>query len=210
MSNLDKFIQEQEAKRQIETKKLLDKINYRQGLIDEKNELIEKINFEKTLIIDDLLKTIKNLNSSEISLIWGANSQYFYDAWRYFHSKDETKNEETKKKWKQSYNYVIARVNSVILLDNKDFKLKKIITYGYDGYQYAFEYKYKKQMFEVVIPMFDNTTNENYKEMLSGYRVYIQTSESCWSSIINDLDPNIVAQKLKEYIEKLEVEDDKN
>ena len=204
MSNkeiIDKLTKELETERQLKTAQQLKEIDYRQNLIDEKSELIKKINFEKTLIIDDLVKTIKTLSSSEISLIWGANSQYFHDAWRYFNYKDKVEDEEEKKKWKQSYEYVIAKINSTILLDNKNFKLKKIVVYGYDGYQYAFEYKYKKQTFEIAIPMFDHTTSENYKEMLLGYRIFIQTSESCWSLIIKDLAPNVVAQKLKEYIE---------
>ncbi len=198
---IDKLTKQLETERQLKTAQRLKDINYRQNLISEKNELIEKLNFEKTLITDDLVKTIKNLNSSEISLIWGANSQCFHDAWRYFHSKDEIKNEEIKKKWKRNYEYVITRITEVLLLDNKNFKLKKINAYGYDESHFGFEYKYKKKMFEISIPMFDNTTNENYKEILLGYKVYIQTSEHCWSLIAKDLDPNVVAQKLKEYVE---------
>ena len=198
---VDKFTKQLETERQLKTAQYLKEINYRQNLIDEKDELIKKLNFEKTLVMDNLVKLIQDLNSSEVSLIWGATSQYFHDAWRYHNSKNEIKDKEKKEKLKQSYGYVIARITFVILLNNKDFKLQKIVTYGYDGYQYAFEYKYKKQMFEIVIPMFDNTTNENYKEILAGYKVFIQTSESCWTLIIKDLDPNVVAQKLKEYIE---------
>lgn len=197
---IDKLIKQLETERQLKTAQRLKDINYRQNLINEKNELIEKINFEKTLIINNLVDNIKNLNSSEISLIWGASSQYFRDAWKYFHYKDKEKDEETKKKWKRSYEFVITKINSDILLDNKDFKLKNILYCGYDNSQFSFEYTYKKQVFEISIPMFDNTTLDNYKEMLLGYRVYIQTSESSWSLIIKDLDPNIVAQKLKEYI----------
>lgn len=205
---LDKLSKQLETERQIQTAHNFREINYRQNLIDEKDELIKKLNFEKTLVINNLIKLIQDLNSSEVSLIWGANTQYFHDAWRYFHSKKEIKDEEKKKKMKQSYDYVIARINSVILLDNKDFKLKKIIAYGYDSSQFSFEYEYKEQTFEITIPMFDNTTSENYKEMLSGYKVFVPTSENFWTLIIKDLDPNVVAQKLKEYIEG--DKDDKN
>ena len=96
------------------------------------------------------------------------------------------------------------QIKSRILLDNKEFKLQKISAYGYDGRGYSFIYKYKKETFEIYIPMFDLANEATYKDMLIGYRVLIQTSESTWTSIICDLNPGVVAKKLKEYIEKLD------
>jgi hypothetical protein len=209
VNNFEKFISEQEAKRQIETKKLLDKINYRQDLINEKDKIIKNINYEKELITNDIVELVRNLTSSEISLIWGASSVYYDDAWRYFHYKDEIKDEEKNKKMKNTYNLVLMQIKSKILLEDKNFKLQNIYFYGYDKMCYSFVYKYKKHVFELKIPMFDIANKETYIDMMLGYQILIQTSEHCWSTIICDSNPDVVANKLKEYIKELEIEDDK-
>lgn len=208
ISELEKFAMGQEAKRQIETKNMLDKINYRQGLINKKNQIIENLNYEKELITNDIISIVKNFISSEISLIWGAGSGYYDDAWKYFHYKDEITDEEKKKKLKDAYDLVLMQIKSRILLDNKDFKLQNIYFYGYDKTYYIFVYEYKNHVFEIKIPMFDRASSENYQDMMLGYKILIQTSESCWSIIICDLHPVVVADKLKEYIKTLEVKDE--
>lgn len=204
MNIVDKFIQEQEAKCQIETKKLLDKINYRQGLIDEKDKIIKNLNYEKELITDDIVKLVQSLSSSEIALCWGANNRLYHDAWYYYHHINEIEDEENKKKLKNNYDFVLKQIKTKILLDNKEFKLQTISAYGYDGRGYSFIYKYKKEIFEIYIPMFDIANSAIYMDMLIGYRVLIQTGGSTWTSIICDLSPDVVANKLKEYIEGVE------
>lgn len=204
MGELEKFTLEQEAKRQLETKNMLDKINYRQGLINEKDKIIKNLNYEKELITDDIVNLIKNLTSSEMALCWGANNRLYRDVWYYYHHINEIEDEENKKKLKNSYDLVLMQIKSRILLDNKEFKLQNISAYGYDGRGYSFIYKYKKETFEIYIPMFDVANEGTYQDMLIGYRILIQNSKSTWTSIICDLNPNVVANKLKEYIEKLE------
>lgn len=177
MNNFDKFIQKQEVTRQIETKKLLDKINYRQGLINEKDKIIKNLNYEKELITDDIVKLVQSLSSSEIALCWGANNRLYHDAWYFFHHKDENYDEEKKNKLKNSYDLILMQIKTNILLKNKDFKLQDISMYGYDGQGYSFYYKYKKYTFELYVPMFDLANKETYKDMLLGYRVLIQTGK---------------------------------
>lgn len=199
---LDKFIQEQEAKRQIETKNMLDKINYRQGLINEKDKIINNINYEKELITNDIVRIVKGLNSSELSLIWGADSRTYHDAWLY-QTKDVVNNENIDR-LKNSHKLVLEQINDKILLNNKKFKLKEVVMYGYDGRGYSFYYKYKKHTFEIYVPMFEKATKETYKDAMLGYKVLVETSEQIWSTIICDLNYSVVAQKLKEYVENLE------
>lgn len=208
ISELEKFALDQEVKRQLETKNMLDKINYRQGLINEKNKIIENLNYEKELITNDIVGMVKNFMSSEMSLIWCASNMYYDDTWRYFHYKDEIKDEEKKKKMKNTYDLVLMQIKSKILLENKDFKLQNIYFYGYDKSYYSFVYEYKTHIFELKIPMFDSVSNVNYQEMMLGYRILIQTSKSCWSIVICDLNPDVVANKLKEYIKTLKEKND--
>ena len=82
--------------------------------------------------------------------------------------------------------------------------MQTISAYGYDGRGYSFIYKYKKEIFEIYIPMFDIANSAIYMDMLIGYRVLILTGVSTWTSIICDLSPDVVANKLKEYIEGVE------
>ena len=204
MNNFEKFIQEQEVQMEKETKNLLDKINYRQGLINEKDKTIKNLNYEKELITDDIVKLVQSLSSSEIALCWGANNRLYHDAWYYYHHINEIEDEENKKKLKNNYDFVLKQIKTKILLDNKEFKLQTISAYGYDGRGYSFIYKYKKEIFEIYIPMFDIANSAIYMDMLIGYRVLIQTGGSTWTSIICDLSPDVVANKLKEYIEGVE------
>lgn len=203
---LEQFIQEQEAKRQIETKNILDKIDYRQGLINEKNKIINTLNYEKELITEDIVKLVKGLNSSELSLIWGATSKQYHDAWLW--NQQDVINNKNIDELKNSYKLVTLQIQDRLLLNNKKIKLKDISLYGYDEIGYSFYYEYKKHTFEIYVPMFERATKENYKDMLLGYKLLIKTSEYTWDTIIRDLNYNVVAQKLKEYIENLEAKDE--
>ena len=206
LSGLEQFIQEQEAKRQIETKNILDKIDYRQGLINEKNKIINTLNYEKELITEDIVKLVKGLNSSELSLIWGATSKQYHDAWLW--NQQDVINNKNIDELKNSYKLVTLQIQDRLLLNNKKIKLKDISLYGYDEIGYSFYYEYKKHTFEIYVPMFERATKENYKDMLLGYKLLIKTSEYTWDTIIRDLNYNVVAQKLKEYIENLEAKDE--
>lgn len=206
LSALEQIMQNQEAKRQIETKNILDKIDIRQGLINEKNKTINNLNYEKELITEDIVKLVKELNSSELSLIWGATSRIYHDAWLW-NQQDVIKNKNTDE-LKNSYNLVTMQIKDRLLLNNKKIKIKSISMYGYDEMGYSFYCEYKKHTFEIYVPMFERATKENYKDMMLGYRLLIATSEYTWDTIICDLNYNVVAQKLKEYIENLEVEDE--
>lgn len=206
LSGLEQFIQEQEAKRQIETKNILDKIDYRQGLINEKNKIINTLNYEKELITEDIVKLVKGLNFSELSLIWGATSKQYHDAWLW--NQQDVINNKNIDELKNSYKLVTLQIQDRLLLNNKKIKLKDISLYGYDEIGYSFYYEYKKHTFEIYVPMFERATKENYKDMLLGYKLLIKTSEYTWDTIIRDLNYNVVAQKLKEYIENLEAKDE--
>lgn len=206
LSGLEQFMQNQETKRQIETKNILDKIDYRQGLINEKNKIINNLNYEKELITEDIVKLVKGLNSSELSLIWGATSKQYHDAWLW--NQQDVINNKNIDELKNSYKLVTLQIQDRLLLNNKKIKLKGISLYGYDETGYSFYFEYKNHTFEIYVPMFERATKENYKDMLLGYKLLIKTSEYTWDTIIRDLNYNVVAQKLKEYIENLEVEDE--
>lgn len=204
------YIKNLEEERLLKAKLLLNKINHKQDLINKKNEQIENLNYEKDLITEDIVHTIKNsLQDSEFNLIWGASSVY-RDAWRYGYNKDYPdanifKDDETKDKAKKAYKWVTDSIKEKILLNNKKFKLKSISVYGYDNQGYSFYYTYGKQAFEIYIPMFNTTNKDNYKEMLLGYRILIKTSDNCWKCILYNIDYHQLANNFKEYLEKLEV-----
>ena len=206
ISGLEQIMQELEAKRQIETKNILDKIDYRQGLINEKNKTINNLNYEKELITEDIVKLVKGLNSSELSLIWGATSKQYHDAWLW--NQQNVINNKNIDELENSYKLVTMQIKDRLLLNNKKIKLKDISMYGYDEMGYSFYFEYKKHTFEIYVPMFERATKENYEDMLLGYKLLIKTSEYTWDTIICDLNYNVVAQKLKEYIENLEVKDE--
>ena len=201
MEELHERLKEQ---RLLKAKILKQQIEKRSNLVAEKESLIEKINYEKRLIVNDIINTFKNeMQSSEFNLIWGIDETSYYTVWLYHQNKND------EEKTKQLFKWITDVIKEKILLNNKHFKLTEIIMTGYNRQSYRFEYKYKKHKFGVEIPMFNTTNNENYKEMLLGYKIYHYTSEYTLELIISNLDYNQLANEFKQYIDSLEIKNEK-
>lgn len=203
MENLNYLMQNIEEKHLFKVKVLEQQTKKRLNLIEEKNNTIKNLEYEKDLITEDLIRIIKEEMNQELNLIWGKDSySAYHTVWVYNQNKNNVKDQE---KAKQLFKQITNTIREKILLGNKDFKLIEIIMKGYNGESYEFMYKYKKHKFGIKIPMFNTVNKENYNDMLLGYKIYYYKSEHCCTNIMFNLNYNQLANDFKQYIESLEV-----
>lgn len=131
----------------------------------------------------------------------GFFSDTFHNIWRYFHYKEEIKKQELEQ-IETVFNYVTSQIKEKILLNDENFELTKIVDSCY-GRHYVFEYSYKNHNFSVYIPMFGKANDENYAELLEGYKIYHEKSKYYNEIIAYGLDYDEVAKDLKEFIQNL-------
>lgn len=202
--NYDKFnnlpYKSYEAMQGEKAKYVLDEIKLRVERKNQKDKLIEELNYEKDLITHDIISIIKNdLAYTEYNLFAGHNQEMFSKAWRYINLKKDI-DKETKKDYKKSFDFVTHIIEENILSGNKDFKLKEIYDYNFSqGYDFIYEYKDHK--FSISIPMFANTNEKNYSQMLYGYRISHYESKHTSMQIIYGLDYTKVANDFKQWLE---------
>ena len=201
LEELDEFVLQQQHKEKLKAQNIVSEIQIRQKRKNDKIKLIEELNYEKDLITNDIVGIIqRDLSCSQYNLFRGFNPDVFRKVWQYYHYKDTLTNKE-KEEFKSSYEYIVSVIKEKILLNNNDFELTKIIDSCFERH-YVFEYLYKNQQIQVYIPMFLHTDNENYLEMLEGYKVYHNVDKYRYDCIICGLDYDEVASKLKEWSEK--------
>lgn len=200
--NLEDFISQQEKNEKLKAEIVLEKIKIRQQRKNDKIKKIEELNYEKDLIVDDIINIVKKeLNCSKYNLFTGFFSDTFHNIWRYFHYKEEIKKREIEQ-IETVFNYVTSQIKEKILLNDENFELTKVVDSCY-GRHYVFEYSYKNHNFYVYIPMFDKANDENYAELLEGYKIYYKKSEYHDEIIAYGLDYDEVAKELKEFIQNL-------
>ena len=209
-----------ENQEEIEKKFIIDEIKARQDKLEKKDEQIANLEYEKGLILSDILNTINtDLRNSSWNLFRYFDADIFWQAWRYCQHKDElkedVKNGEMTKddfdKSKTSFEYTKDVVQRKFFGEEfKDkVKFKEILKNWEVGYEYVFTYK--KQEIQVFIPTF-MCDAKTYDYMLSGYHASYRESEVCISWITQDLDYNKVAERLQEWLrnEEWKKKDEKN
>jgi hypothetical protein len=181
-------------------KYVLDEIKLRQERKKKKDKLIEELNYEKDLITHDIINIIRSdLTYTKYNLFVGYNQEMFSKAWRYINLRKDA-DKEVKKDYKKSFDFVTHIIEENILSGNKDFKLKEIYDYNFSQ-AYEFIYEYKDHKFSISIPMFANTNEKNYLQMLYGYRISHYESKHTSMQIIYGLDYTKVANDFKQWLE---------
>lgn len=203
--NYDKFnnlpYKSYEAMQGEKAKYVLDEIKLRQERKNQKDKLIEELTYEKDLITHDIINIIKSdLAYTQYNLFAGHNQEMFSKTWKYINfKKSENIDKETKKDYKKSFDFVTNIIMENILLGNKDFKLKEIYDCNFSQ-AYNFIYEYKNNKFSINIPMFANTNEKNYLQMLYGYCISHYDSKHSSRQIIYGLDYTKVANDFKQWL----------
>lgn len=191
---------------------VLEKIKLRQEVLTNKDNEIDKLQYERTLILNDICNTINiDLRNSSWNLFRFFEPNMFWKAWKYFHYKKDLDNDLKNKEitqeeynsYKSSFGYTKDTVQRVFF--GEDFKekveFKEVIGFWEVGYEYIFTYE--NQEIQIFIPNF-NCDAKTYEYMLKGYHISYRQDECCVCYIVEDLDYNKVANKLQEWMKNEE------
>ncbi len=192
---------------QLKSNYIVNEIKKRQEKLAAKEEMIANLQYEKDLILNDIIEVIKqDLAISGHYILRGFNAETMLEkAWRYCCHKNEPEyyqTEEAREEDKNCYNYILITINRSILLDKKEFKFNdKIINYNY-GTSYEFEYIIRGHKIFINIPNYSNANVKNYLDLLEGYIVRYEESENVYGIITNNLDYQELAKDLIAWINK--------
>lgn len=181
-----------------EAKNIIDEINNKQNKLQKKEEQIYDLKYEARLIAEDIVNTIKiDIYRSTYNLFRTITPNIFWGCWRYSNDKESAKD------YKESFDTIINMIEKNILKNNTNFKLYKIYDYNYGTY-YEFEFTYIDTKLRIDIPMYNNASINNYKELLAGYRLYLNTSENSSTKIYQSIDFRELADFLEKYVQSLD------
>ena len=194
-----------EAKEAAKNQYILDEIKRRQTRLKEKDDAIAELKYERDLISQDIVSTIReDLNYSCINLFNFLNlGDMFFHAWRYANNHNDVTfytDEKVKEEEKQSYEFISQVIEEKILKNNKEFKrVDSVIDYCYSLY-YEFTYKIRGHEIYICIPNFNLASEKTYQELLHGYIIRYQESEYCIGAICSDIDYTKIYDKLMTWI----------
>ena len=95
--------------------------------------------------------------------------------------------------------------------NDKKFKLKKIISYGYEGYAWRFVFEGYGKTIDITVPYMRNITTENVKYAHYGMFTFsVQEAEHVWKMLKGSYEMSEIAQIVKDYVKKWTGEESKN
>lgn len=201
---LDAYFENQEKK---EKQELLDKIKKVQDRLNNKDKVIEELQYERNLIFGNLCNIISNdLKNSVFNIFRGFTSDICWKAWRWHHYKDNVDEElangkltkDEYDKYKACFDLTVGRIIECFFGELKDkVKFKEIIKNWTVGYDYI--YTYKDQEVTILIPVF-HADIKDYCYALDGYRAGYKESEYVRGYITSSLDYKEVAKKLQDWL----------
>ena len=174
-------------------------VTERLTMMQYKQTQIDTLKYEKDLIEQDIINTIKNSYTYEedYNIIWGGNYEQFFSEVKE-HLKD-------KRKHKDTFNFIDNIIKTKLLDNHTEFELCEVIDFHGQGWvpdvtSYRVYYKYKDIKLEVAIPNFKVATVKDYEYLLAGTGILYQVSENVWNTIGYDINYKNVAEKFKEWI----------
>lgn len=200
---------------------ILNSIKSRTEKQAQKQVEIDNLTYEKGLIVDDIIKIIKeDLANCSYNIFRYFNiDDTMWRAWRYFNLKKEKKLKElepseglTETDYKNALDFIETQVkNTLIPEEYSDAKLVDFIAYNYNAEAYELTYKIKDKNndleFLIEIPMFNQANEKNYLTMASGYS--LRQHIGCEITLeFSELDWKKFREKLKEWLDKRYVEKD--
>ena len=204
--DLRRLWMDKEEKDKLDAEDLLKTIKTKQDKIKAKEDLIENLLYEKSLITQDLCKSVKEIQDSYFGLFrYIVNGDFMWRTWKYFNYKDEVENdeeltEEEKERYRNDFEFVTVRIKRAFELDD-DFELLAVSMYNYyAGYYFQYKYtgdKYRHEEIEIYIPDFTRGDIQD----IGGYHINYKSSECCWDYIANGLDYHELAKTLKKWLE---------
>ena len=95
------------------------------------------------------------------------------------------------------------------LSNDKNFKLTRIISCGYESYAWSIEFEGYKKTFRIEIPMMKSLTVENIGSAHDGMFAFcVKTSEVSWSTLKKSYKIKDISDFIREYFELDKVEEE--
>lgn len=196
-----------EEREEARNKYILEEINKRQQKLKNKEDEIDNLQYERNLVLNDLLSVIRtDISHSGLNLFrYLDEGDLFYESWRYANNHknkdfEPYKDNAVKKKEKQSYGFVTSQIERLILNGNTEFKrVDSVMDYYYSLY-YEYTYEIRGHEIYICIPNFHRADDKNYQELLSGYVIRYKESDYCIGWICSDIDYTKIYDKLMAWI----------
>lgn len=176
-----------------QVKQILKPLELKEQRLADKEAIISQLQYEKELIEEDIVNTIKNLHNSSINIFPYCKTDLLSNVWRGWG------NENKSKQLKTDLDFVLNVIKLRLLNNDDDFKLKDIYDFCYSA-AYEFIFDYKGQDILVYIPVFANINKENKLYIMCGYSIQYKQSEHIWDTITHGFDTNKISQDLKEWL----------
>ncbi len=179
-----------------------------------KQELIDELDYERKLIVEDALKQVREeLNNSSYSIFPFTNSDIFYKAWKYFNYKKSGKLSEIEKAYeehpmdgyslkdyKNDFGYAYRTIKGYLIPEKYEkAELIKIYDCSYSS-SYEFYFRINNIDFIIEIPVFMNVTQDNYADIIAGYK--LRQEEGCSISLeFSEINPAVFKDKLDKWLD---------
>lgn len=185
-----------EAKQELARQATLSNLQQKQDFLKEKNALVERLEYEKTLIQNDIISYIQTDINSYFGMFSGLSDQMYSKFFQIFHQPKEKRTKEEQ----DLYKMIINDITTKFLHSNKDFKIDDVYDYNF-GEKYEFFFKYKKHRVYITIPQFSCANEKNYLSLLTGYDFGIEKNEHYFEVLYSSLRYEEVADFIKNWVE---------
>ena len=175
------FLRMQKAQDE-EDRLLILELDAKYEKLKQKHAQIENLKYEESLIKGDIIRYISE---------------------RLYHNKkDEFSKDEDWDSYKKSFNYVTKTIQQAFFSNPNDFELKEVLDYNHSQ-STEFRYIYKKNKKKDVIieiPNFNCCDDNNFLDLMLGYRVCYHEYENVISTLARSWFVDELKQKIDDYI----------
>lgn len=184
---------------------LLEDLNFKYEKLKEKHAQVENLKYEEALIKCDVIRYIsERLGNSSFNIFAYLQGDLLWQAWKWFnyHDKKDDYQDENWDEYEKSFNFVIERVQSSFLSNPKDFELKEVLDYNRNQsteFRYIYKNNPKKDII-IEIPHFGACNDDNFLDLMRGYRVCYHEYENVISTLAYSWYVDELKQKIDEFI----------
>lgn len=175
---------------------LVAEIEYVKGLYDAQAKKVKQEEYVKSLMFADYVRRVKNNKS---------RYDYIKDIFKAAQSQTDKK----KKKEREQLTTIENFMRDDFLCNNRNFKITRIISGGYESYYYSVEFEGYGQTFAIVIPVMDNINTKNIEHAYDGMFAFsVKESNAYWTLKKKSHKIKDIAEYIKEYFQLDKVDED--
>lgn len=167
--------------------KLLEKIRYAKELYDEQVEKVKKEQYILGALHQDVVDRVRERKSR-------------YDYLEIYRKAQEEIGNRYKKD-RRHFETVQSFLREDFLNNDKKFKLKKIISCGFEDYAWRFEFEGYGKTIDISVPYMRNITTKNVQYAHYGMFTFsVEETEHVWKMLKGSYEMSEIAQTIKDYV----------